>query len=181
MEMNDQALKQFDFHGASVRTVMIKGEPWWVAVDVCAVLGLENIKQAIARLEKDGVCQTYLIDSMGRRQKATFINEPGLYELMIRSDKPQSRPFRRWITKEVLPEIRRTGRYSKDVSPWLSTHPSQWHKTLPELLRLAGVNTHGAASAPKHETLRSLGATPIDYRAGSIDHLTRALQPQGVD
>jgi BRO family, N-terminal domain len=50
-------------------------------VDVCAVLGLENIKQAIARLEKDGVCQTYLIDSMGRHQKATVINEPGLYAI----------------------------------------------------------------------------------------------------
>jgi prophage antirepressor-like protein len=68
---------------------------------------------------------------MGRNQKVTIINEPGVYELIIRSDKPQARPFRRWVTKEVLPD--------------------------------------------------SLGATPIDYRAGSIDHLTRALQPQGVD
>jgi prophage antirepressor-like protein len=145
------------------------------------VLEIENTKQAVARLEKEDVCQTYTLRSNGRPYQMTVVSEPGLYELIIRLDKPQARPFRRWVTKEVLPEIRRTGRYSKDVSPWLSTHPSQWHKTLPELLRLAGVNTHGAASAPKHETLRSLGATPIDYRAGSIDHLTRALQPQGVD
>jgi anti-repressor protein len=79
MEMNEQALKQFDFRGASVRTVMIKGEPWWVAADVCAVLEIENTKQAVARLEKDDVCQTYIIDSMCRKQKVNVINEPGLY------------------------------------------------------------------------------------------------------
>jgi prophage antirepressor-like protein len=77
--MNDQGLKKFDFSGASVRTVMIKGEPWWVAADVCAVLEIENTKQAVARLEKDDVCQTYIIDSMCRKQKVNVINEPGLY------------------------------------------------------------------------------------------------------
>jgi anti-repressor protein len=77
--MNDQGLKKFDFRGASVRTVMIKGEPWWVAADVCAVLEIENTKQAVARLEKDDVCQTYIIDSMCRKQKVNVINEPGLY------------------------------------------------------------------------------------------------------
>jgi prophage antirepressor-like protein len=132
MEMNDLALKQFDFRGASVRTVTIKGEPWWVAADVCAVLEIENSRHAISRLEKDDVALADIIDSMGRRQKATVINEPGLYELLIRSDKAQARPFRRWVTKEVLPEIRRTGRYSKDVSPWLSSDPSQWRKTFPD-------------------------------------------------
>jgi anti-repressor protein len=77
--MNDQGLKKFDFRGASVRTVMIKGEPWWVAADVCAVLEIENTKQAVARFEKDDVCQTYIIDSMCRKQKVNVINEPGLY------------------------------------------------------------------------------------------------------
>jgi prophage antirepressor-like protein len=132
MEMNDQALKQFEFRGASVRTVMIKGEPWWVAADVCAVLEIENVGNAISRLEKDDVRQADTLRSNGRPYKMTVVSEPGLYELIIRSDKPQARPFRRWITKEVLPEIRRTGRYSKDVSPWLSSDPSQWHKTFPD-------------------------------------------------
>jgi prophage antirepressor-like protein len=64
METNDQALKNFDFRGASVRTVMIKGEPWWVAADVCAVLEIENVGNAISRLEKDDVRLADIIDSM---------------------------------------------------------------------------------------------------------------------
>jgi hypothetical protein len=130
--MNDQGLKQFDFRGASVRTVMIKGEPWWVAADVCAVLEINNSPDAIRRLEKEDVALTDTLRSNGRPYKMQIINEPGLYDLIIRSDKPQARPFRRWVTKEVLPEIRRTGRYSKDVSPWLSSDPSQWCKTFPD-------------------------------------------------
>jgi prophage antirepressor-like protein len=181
MEMNDQALKQFDFRGASVRTVMIKGEPWFVARDVCEILGIENVSDALSRIKSVNIGNTDVENSRGQLRKTKIVNESGLYRLIFQSRKPEAEKFTDWVTGEVLPQIRKTGRYSKDVSPWLSTHPSQWHKTLPELLRLAGVNTHGAASAPKHETLRSLGATPIDYRAGSIDHLTRALQPQGVD
>jgi anti-repressor protein len=131
--MNDQGLTIFEFHGASVRTVMKKGEPWWVAADVCAVLEIENPRDAIRkRLEKDDVDLVYTLRSNGRPYQMTVVNEPGLYELIIRSDKPQARPFRRWITSEVLPQIRRTGRYSKDVSPWLSTDPSQWRKTFPD-------------------------------------------------
>jgi anti-repressor protein len=83
--MNDQALKQFDFRGASVRTVMIKGEPWRVAADVWAVLEIENTKQAVARLEKDDVCQTYTLRSNGRPYQMTVVSEPGLYKLIIRS------------------------------------------------------------------------------------------------
>jgi prophage antirepressor-like protein len=64
MEMNDRALTKFDFRGASVRTVMIKGELWWVAADVCAVLEIENVGNAISRLEKDDVRLADIIDSM---------------------------------------------------------------------------------------------------------------------
>jgi prophage antirepressor-like protein len=178
--MNEQGLTIFEFHGASVRTLMIKGEPWFVAGDVCAILEIERARDAVRSLPQKGAATTSILTD-GGIQKVKIVNEANLYRLIFRSRKPEAEKFTDWVTGEVLPQIRKTGRYSKDVSPWLSTHPSQWHKTLPELLRLAGVNTHGAASAPKHETLRSLGATPIDYRAGSIDHLTRALQPQGVD
>jgi hypothetical protein len=87
--MNDPALKQFDFRGASVRTVMIKGEPWWVAADVCAVLEINNSPDAIRRLEKEDVALTDTLRSNGRPYKMQIINEPGLYELIIRSDKAQ--------------------------------------------------------------------------------------------
>jgi prophage antirepressor-like protein len=130
MEMNDRALKEFEFHGASLRSVMIKGEPWFVAADVTEILGLGNPRAAVARHvddeDRDGVT---FRDAIGREQKTTVVNESGLYSLIFGSTKPEAKRFKHWVTKEVLPEIRRTGRYSKEVSPWLSTHPSQWHKT----------------------------------------------------
>jgi anti-repressor protein len=85
MEMNDQALKEFNFHGSSVRTVMIKGEPWWVVADVCAVLEIENVGNAISRLEKDDVRQADTLRSNGRPYKMAVVSEPGLYDLLIRS------------------------------------------------------------------------------------------------
>jgi prophage antirepressor-like protein len=100
-----------------VRSVMIDGEPWWLAKDVCSVLDIKNSRDAVARLDSDGVGQTDVIDSMGRKQSARIVNEPGLYELIIRSDRPQAKAFRRWITHEVIPSIRETGRYEAPGAP----------------------------------------------------------------
>jgi prophage antirepressor-like protein len=130
--MNDQALKQFDFRGASVRTVMIKGDPWFVAGDVCEVLGLENVSHALSRIKKDNIISSDVIDSIGRQRKTKIVNESGLYRLIFQSRKPEAERFTDWVTGGVLPQIRKTGRYSKDVSPWLSSDPSQWRKTFPD-------------------------------------------------
>jgi hypothetical protein len=131
--MNDQGLKKFDFRGASVRTVMIKGEPWFLASDVTEILGLGNPRDAIARhIDKDDRDGVGIPDAIGREQKTTVVNESGLYSLIFGSTKPEAKRFKHWVTKEALPEIRRTGQYTKDVSPWLSSDPSQWHKTFPD-------------------------------------------------
>jgi prophage antirepressor-like protein len=109
--MND--IKIFNYRSNEIRTVVDgNGEPWWVAKDVCEVLGILNHKDAISALdddEKDGVGIT---DPIGREQRTNVINEPGLYTLIIRSNKPEAKPFKRWITHEVLPAIRKTGSYS---------------------------------------------------------------------
>jgi prophage antirepressor-like protein len=96
----------FDFQGNSVRVITIDGEPWWVAADVCAAVGIVDARDPV-------------VDSAGRRNPTTWvINESGLYELIIRSDKPEARSFRRWVTAEVLPQIRKTGSYSvKPMTP----------------------------------------------------------------
>ena len=99
------------FNGHQVRSIFKDDEPVWVAKDVCAVLGLKNHSQAIKKLdddEKDGVT---LNDPMGRPQQFTVVNESGLYHLIVRSDKPVAKEFRRWITHEVLPAIRKSGNY----------------------------------------------------------------------
>ena len=86
------------------------GEPWWVAKDVCVVLEIGDISQAVERLDDDEKLVRTLHVS-GQNRDVWTINEPGLYSLIIRSNKPQARKFKRWITHEVLPSIRKTGQY----------------------------------------------------------------------
>jgi prophage antirepressor-like protein len=107
----------FDFRGYNVRVVMIDGEPWWVVNDVCAVLEIVQTRNAVDRLPEGDVRLADVTDSLGRRQSTNVVNEPGLYELIIRSDKPAAREFRRWVTAEVLPQIRQTGSYAPQLTP----------------------------------------------------------------
>lgn len=104
-------LQIFSYNGNEVRTIQKDGEPWWVLKDVCTVLGIVDHKVAARRLEEDEVCQTPLTDSLGRMQEMTVINESGLYNVILRSDKPEAKPFRKWVTSEVLPSIRKHGAY----------------------------------------------------------------------
>jgi prophage antirepressor-like protein len=101
----------FKYENNDVRTVEMNGEPWFVLKDVCGVLGLSNHKVTAQRLDRDEVSQTYLTDSIGRKQETTVINESGLYSVILRSDKPKAKPFRKWVTSEVLPSIRKNGGY----------------------------------------------------------------------
>lgn len=96
--------------GASVRMHMIKDEPWFAAKDVCELLGLDNSRQAVSRLDDDekGVINS---DTLGGKQELTFVNESGMYALIFQSRKPQARAFRKWVTGEVLPSLRKYGYY----------------------------------------------------------------------
>lgn len=95
----------------AVRVVECNGEPWFVASDVCRALSIINSRDAIARLDDDekGVVST---DTPGGMQNMTVTNEPGLYTLVLGSRKPEAKAFKRWITHEVIPSIRKTGSYS---------------------------------------------------------------------
>lgn len=103
-------IKIFNYNNNQVRTVMKDGEPWFVLKDVCEVLSIGNAADVYARLDADekGIGQ---IDTLGGAQKMSIINEPGLYNVILRSDKPQAKPFRKWVTAEVLPSIRKHGAY----------------------------------------------------------------------
>ena len=108
-------LDLFAFEGQQVRTVLVDGEPWFVAADVTAALGLSNGRDAISRLESDGVGIADIIDSMGRNQSARILNESGLYELIFQSRVTGALAFRRWVTHEVLPAIRKTGQFGSQL------------------------------------------------------------------
>ena len=104
-------LQIFSYESNEVRTVMRNGEPWFCLVDVCRVLGIKNPSQMADRLDKD---ERAMFD-IGRQGKTWFINESGLYSVILRSDKPEAKPFRKWVTGTVLPAIRKTGTYSADA------------------------------------------------------------------
>lgn len=106
--MND--LQIFKYQDSEVRTVEMNGEPWFVLKDVCGVLGLGTVSKVTDRLDADekGMNQ---IHTPGGMQDVTVINESGLYNVILRSDKPEAKPFRKWVTAEVLPTIRKHGAY----------------------------------------------------------------------
>ena len=93
-----------------VRTLNLNGEPWFVAVDVCSVLDLSNPTIAVRRLDEDERAKF----NLGRQGDATIVNEPGLYTLVLGSRKPEAKAFKRWITHEVIPAIRKHGVYITD-------------------------------------------------------------------
>ena len=103
-------LQVFNYDTTEVRTLIVNGDPWWVLKDVCVVLEIANPRNVVARLDEDekGV---HSIDTLGGTQKMSIINESGLYSVILRSDKPEAKAFRRWITHTVLPAIRKTGGY----------------------------------------------------------------------
>ena len=107
----DNKLQIFNYQQKEVRTVEKDGEAWFVAKDVCEILEINNANMAAARLDDDEVSQTEVTDSMGREQFTNIINEMGLYNLILRSDKPVAKQFKRWITHEVIPSIRKHGTY----------------------------------------------------------------------
>ena len=100
----------FTYESTDLRVVTVNGDPWFVAKDVCNILGLGNVGQAIINLDDDekGVTTT---DTPGGPQKTSIISESGLYSLALRSRKPEARSFKRWVTHDVIPAIRRHGGY----------------------------------------------------------------------
>lgn len=100
----------FKYENNDVRTVEMNGEPWFVLKDVCAVLGLTDTGRTAERLDADELTRTTLV-SGGQNREMYIINESGLYNVILRSDKPEAKPFRKWVTSEVLPSIRKHGAY----------------------------------------------------------------------
>lgn len=106
--MND--LQVFKYQDSEVRTIEMNGEPWFVLKDVCKVLRLTDTGRTAERLDSDELTRTTLV-SGGQKREMICINESGLYNVILRSDKPEAKPFRKWVTSEVLPTIRKHGAY----------------------------------------------------------------------
>lgn len=94
-----------------IRVQAINSEAWFCLKDLCEILNIKNISDCKNRLNKDGVVTTEVIDSLGRKQNATFINESNLYKVIFQSRKEEAEKFTEWVTSEVLPSIRKNGGY----------------------------------------------------------------------
>ena len=129
--MND--LQIFIYSGNQLRTVKQADGLWWVLRDVCDVLGLAEPHRVAARLDDDEKGRTRMT-TPGGVQEVTIINEPGLYSVILRSEKPEAKAFKRWVTHDVLPSIRRTGAYG--IPPEKLIHLNDLQKQLEEWRRL---------------------------------------------
>jgi hypothetical protein len=133
------SLMPFDFEGRQIPVFSDEqAEPWFVAADVCSTLGIGNVSQALSRLDAD---ETTLISNEGAPaggpQSLNLINEPGLYTLVLGSRKPEAKRFKRWVTHEVLPAIRRTGSYAlPGLAPTPPLLPSDKQDSVGALLRI---------------------------------------------
>lgn len=101
----------FQFESQEIRFVGTADDPWWVAADVCAALGLDNNSRAVSRLDDDEKGIT-ISNTLGGNQEMITISESGLYSLILTSRKPQAKRFKKWLTSEVIPSIRKTGKYA---------------------------------------------------------------------
>lgn len=153
--MND--LIKFDFQGNQVRTIMRDNEPWWVAKDVCKILGYKDPTTAI-RSHCRGVPKLHPLDTAGGTQNLRIINEPDLYRLIIGSNLPEAEQFENWIFEEVVPQIRKTGGYSLNMP-----------KTLPEALRAYATEIEKREQVEQQLKIVAPKAEFYDQVAGSAD------------
>lgn len=178
-------IREWSFEGNGIRTVEINGEPWWILKDVCVPLEIANPRVVAARLDDDekGVCQT---DTPGGKQKMTIINESGLYAVILRSDKPQAKAFRKWVTSEVLPAIRKTGQYKQPerkpdsymiedrvlrAQRWIE-ETQEWQKTV------LGLENRLSLQAPKVALADAITEGPGCIHVGD---LAKLLRQNGVE
>ena len=104
-------LQNFNFSGQDVRIITINGEPWFVVADIAKVLGASNSRSLAQMVDEEDKGK----QSLHSGSDATIVNESGLYTILLRSNNPQAKPFRRWVTSEVLPTIRKHGAYNAKV------------------------------------------------------------------
>ncbi|PDH70723.1 antirepressor [Bacillus licheniformis] len=179
----NQLQKVFNYQDQQVRTVVKDGEPWFVAKDVCDVLGITDARKSVNLLDEDERNSVPVTDSLGRNQETFIINEPGLYSLILRSRKPEAKQFKRWITHEVIPTIRKTGGYVANDDLFIQTYLPQADEQTKQLFK---VTLHTMKEQSKQiETMKpkALFADAVETSESSIlvGELAKILQQNGVD
>ncbi|WP_019901256.1 phage antirepressor [Salinispora arenicola] len=151
----------FEFGDLPLRTVTVGNEPWFVVADACRALDLTNPSMAASRLHADDLSTAEVIDGLGRRQHVRITSESGLYDLIFQSRKPEARAFRRWVTHDVLPAIRRTGSYSAPAAELDELEVARRYVQALEAKK--AVEAELAEAAPKAQSWDVLAAADGDW------------------
>lgn len=161
----------FQYADQQIRTFEIDGEPWFVLADICAVLDIANPRNVATRLDEDekGVRP---LDTPGGVQSVTIVNESGMYQAVLRSDKPEAKQFRWWVTHEVLPSIRRTGAYVVETPEQLMSRALVTAQGI-----IAAKDQQITALAPRAEAWDELASAEGDY---SVADAAKILARAGV-
>lgn len=179
--MND--LQIFIYSGAQLRTIQQPDGLWWVLRDVCEVLGLSTPARVAERLDDDekGVS---LIHTPGGKQEMTIINEPGLYSVILRSDKPEAKAFKRWVVHEVLPSIRKNGSYGMntealqelaEINRQLEQYRQRYESVDKEVAQARKQLTLARANYDRMCKVRSMWLQTIRYQEVRRDAILKSL------
>lgn len=178
----------FNYNNTAVRTEIIESAVWFCGKDVCDVLGYANNSKAIKdHCRQDGVTIRYLTDGLGRQQAASFINEPNLYRLIMRSKMQAAEAFENWVVSEVLPTIRKTGGYiTPDKLAQIYTNPDE----LPDfIIKVGEALKEARAKVSQLEEEKKLNAPKVLFAesvAGSknsilVGDLAKILKQRGIN
>lgn len=181
---NDVTRYQEFFHQTfgTIRSCMKDGQPWFVAADVCKALNLPDTHKAVERLDLDEKGRNS-IPTPGGSQTMTIVSEPGLYALVLGSRKPEAKAFRRWITHEVIPAIRKTGGYVADSDAFIQSYLPFADESIKDLFRatLAVIdqqNRRIQQDAPKVLFANSVSSSDDDI---SVGEMAKILSQHGVE
>lgn len=161
----------------SVRTAEINGEPWFVAIDVCRSLGMSDTGKAVGRLDSDESTRIEIDhpQSVGKTIEVIAVNEPGLYSLVLGSRKKEAREFKRWITHEVIPSIRKTGSYSMDIP---KDYPTALRALADECEKNQKLEAKIALDAPKVRFAECVADSP---ELAYVSQLAKVLKQNGIN
>ena len=175
-------LQIFSYEGNDIRTIQKEGAPWWVLKDICKVLEIGNSRMAAERLDDDekGVS---IIDTPGGKQALTVISESGLYNMILLSRKPEAKQFKRWVTHDVLPQIKRHGAYlTTEKLEELMNDPDSWIQLLTALKQERQEKAQLQLQAVKDKP-KVIFADAVAVSDGTIliGELAKILKGNGID
>ena len=180
--MNElQIFKSHEF--GEIRTTIQNGEPWFVAADVCKALDIENNRKATNRLDDDEKNTVTLSDGNRGNPNTTIVNEAGLYSLVLGSRKPEAKAFKRWITHEVLPTIRRTGGYVNSAEAFIEHYLPNADESTRTMFRaqlkaIEELNAKIEADKPKVLFADAVSSSDTTILVGEM---AKILKQNGVD